>query len=277
MVFFMDDFKKRRVPVTEDDQKKSYYKYYGMDMARPSREQMSKALQGPIDPDRALPFSERNRMFDPGYMEEEVGYCVMPDGTGYVANLTPMPGVTAEMFDWWFAWHPLDNLRYKIWDPEDHYRAETMQAMKYRDQELTFRERYWDTTHYVVEDLGAGPQPVYLNFKYPGSMRFDMQKIGTEACETLVCAQSYGEGFPPFAGPDSSMCHMIRKIDGGVELRTRFWFGWVTEDGKDRKTLPDGFRMPPMGLAAMLLHNIKEFTNLAVILPQVYEKEKDIF
>jgi len=29
----------------------------------------------------------------------------MEDGTGYIANLVYMPGVTVDMFDWWFAWH----------------------------------------------------------------------------------------------------------------------------------------------------------------------------
>ena len=32
-------------------------------------------------------------------------YCVMPNGTGFLANRTEMPGVTPEMFEWWFAWH----------------------------------------------------------------------------------------------------------------------------------------------------------------------------
>ena len=35
-----------------------------------------------------------------------------------------MPGVTSEMLDWWFPWHSVgSDLRYKIWDPEDHYFA----------------------------------------------------------------------------------------------------------------------------------------------------------
>jgi hypothetical protein len=28
--------------------------------------------------------------------------------------------VTAEVIDWWFAWHPLDSLRYRIWYPPQH-------------------------------------------------------------------------------------------------------------------------------------------------------------
>ena len=43
-----------------------------------------------------------------------------PDGVSYVAVRTPMPGVTAEMVDWWFDWHPRDPLRYRVWHPAAH-------------------------------------------------------------------------------------------------------------------------------------------------------------
>lgn len=41
-----------------------------------------------------------------------------------MANRTYMPGVTVDMMDWWFPWHSVgSDLRYKIWDPKDHYFA----------------------------------------------------------------------------------------------------------------------------------------------------------
>lgn len=267
----------KKVPITQEDKKKSYYKYYLEEMAQAPPEKYAKVLAGPINPANALPVHERNRLFDPGYLDGEIGYCVMPDGTGYVANLTTMPGVTAEMFDWWFAWHGLDNLRYTIWDNEDHYRAESMQREKNKNPLLSYKERYWDTTHYVYEDVGMGPSGLYINFKNPGDMGFDESKIGSSACSTIVCANGHGEGNPPFASPDAIMCHFIRDIDGGVELRTRFWMGYTCTNGTAVKTLPDGMRFPPMGPMGLCLHNIKEFTNLAQLLPRVFAEERDNF
>ena len=110
----MSEFATPRVPVAPEDQQRSYYKYYNAPMAPADPQKYAKVLAGPIDPAKALPFQDRNRLFEPGYLEEELGYCVMPDGTGYLANLTQMPGVTAEMFDWWFAWHGLNDRRYTI-------------------------------------------------------------------------------------------------------------------------------------------------------------------
>ncbi len=266
-----------RVPVTDADKEKSYFKYYHEDMVAPPKEHIELALKGPIHPSQALRFQDRNKLFDPGYFDTEVGYCVMEDGTGYVSNLLKMPGVTVEMFDWWFAWHGLDNLRYTVWDPEDHYKAESMQKRKALDPDLTLQEKYWDTTHEVYEDTGLGPEGLYINFKNPGDLGFDMGKVGTEACGTIVCAKGYGKGQPPFASPDTIMCHFVREIEGGIELRTRFWMGWTIENGREVKALPDGIRMPPMGPMALLLHNIKEFTNLAALLPRIYAEEKDNF
>ncbi len=257
---------RRKVPVTEEDKKKSYYKYYLEPMVEPPRENIQKILAGPIDPAKALHVHERNRLFEPGYFEEEIGYCVMPDGTGYIANLVKMPGVTGEMFDWWFAWHGLDNLRYTIWDNEDHYRAESMQKEKANDPLLSYQERYWDTTHLVYEDVGMGPENIVIHFKNPGDMGFDTSKIGTSACSTIVC----GNG-------GAIMCHFIRPIEGGVELRTRFWMGWTVRNKIAYKVLPDGVRMPEEPLKALALHNIKEFTNLAALLPRIFPEERDNF
>ena len=33
----------------------------------------------------------------------------------------PMPGVTVDMLDWWFAWHSLASMHYGIWYPPGHF------------------------------------------------------------------------------------------------------------------------------------------------------------
>lgn len=273
----MEGRKNPKVPVSDADRQKRYFKYYNEEMAQAPPEKYAQVLAGPINPQKALKFKDRNDLFKPGYLDIEIGYCVFEDGTGFVANLTKMPGVTAEMFDWWFAWHGLDNLRYTIWDPEDHHQAESMQKERAKDPDLSYREKYWDTTHYVIEDIGMGPESLFINFKNPRDLGFDASKIDTEACSTIVCAKGAGKGQPPFGGTETIMCHFMRDIEGGVELRTRFWMGWTYNDGRDVKDLPDGMRMPPMGPMGLCLHNIKEFTHLAALLPRIFPEEKNNF
>ena len=64
--------KRRKVPVTEQDKKKSYYKYYLEPMVEPPAENIQKVLAGPIDPAKALPVHERNRLFEPGYLKRKL-------------------------------------------------------------------------------------------------------------------------------------------------------------------------------------------------------------
>ena len=61
----------------------------------------------------------------------EDGVIRNPDGQLVVACLTEMPGVSAAMWDWWFAWHSYTSERYRLWHPRDH--VETSIADDRRD------------------------------------------------------------------------------------------------------------------------------------------------
>ena len=78
--------------------------------------------------------------------------------------LTPMPGATVEMIDWWFAWHPLLPLRYKLWNPGYHFDLQINETDRKRltDKTIPIRERNWGCSHLVTEDCsvpGAPPTP----------------------------------------------------------------------------------------------------------------------
>ena len=53
--------------------------------------------------------------------------------------------------------------------------------------------------------------------------------------------------------------------------------GYHVVNGKPEKMFPDGFRIPLDGVKCLMMHNIKEFTNLAAILPEVYAEFYDDF
>lgn len=89
--------------LTESEKKKPFAKYFHRPMTPPPKEAGDALAKGPIDPSLALPIQDKDKLLDSGYLPCERGYCVMPDGTGFVAGLTKMPGVTMEMLDWWFV------------------------------------------------------------------------------------------------------------------------------------------------------------------------------
>lgn len=261
-----------RPPLTAEEKQKSYAKYYDRPLAPIPQEKLNILAAGPVDPAKALTIQNKNDLFKPGYLECEIGYCILPDGTGFVANLTEMPGVSGEMFDWWMAWHSLDDLRYKIWDPEDHFYARAQD----RDQVLnakTMPEKTWGVKHTVLEDIGMGADDLIIAFEKPADVGYDQAKVGTNLCSALICAN----GYDPKPGPGmvAFMTHFVRDIPGGCELRSRFWMGYQIQDGKVVRAIPEGVSIPEEMAKNLLAHNCKEYSNLAVLLPSVYAEEKD--
>ncbi len=261
------------VPVSEEEKKSPLYKYFLRELAPAPQEKYDAIAKGPMDPKDALQAPDLNKLFDPGYLPGEFGWCVLPDGTGTVANVTPMPNVTVEMFDWWFAWHGVQPMRYKIWDPEDHFYCQTRNMDQALDGSLTMKERYWNTTHDVKESmLGDGEEhasDIVISFRDPADVGFDPEKL-KDFKGTIVCA----------GGPENPviMCHFVRPLEsGGIELRTRFWFGYAIIGGRPVKVLPEGMRIPEKQLEDLLTHNVREYTNMAAILPEVYAEFKDQF
>ena len=144
------------------------------------------------------------------------------------------------------------------------------------DPNVSIADKCYDVDHLVTESLVLGEEPtqVLIGFKNPASMGYDTSKIFTDACSFLVCANVWIDG------PDGSkapvvMTHMARDIEGGCELRSRFWLGYQIIDGKAKKMIPDGMVFPEIVVSNLLGHNFAEFTNLAAILPSVYAEEKD--
>ncbi len=64
----------------------------------------------PLDPKLAIKAENMLDLLKPtGYEKQEFGYCMMEDGTGYMATYMTHPNTTPEMLSWWFRWlniHP---------------------------------------------------------------------------------------------------------------------------------------------------------------------------
>ncbi len=252
------------VPITEEERNGPLYKYFAREMAEPNPKKYE-LTQEPVDfPDEeSLP--NLNNLFNPGYMPVELGYGYLPDGCALLANLTDFPGCTPEMFDFWFAWHPIESMRYKIWNREQHYYCQTMNPEIALDKTKSLRERLWNTTHDIEEDCNMGKQPLKIKFANPVDIGFDPEKFA-KFDGTIICSAA------------GNMIHFFRRTENGCALRTRVFFRYKIENGKPVKMLPPGMKFPTLEpVKALLHHNIKEFTNLAAILPEVYAEFYDDF
>lgn len=255
------------VPITPADMAEEEYKYFLRDMVPPAPGVYERIETAVLSPEKALRIENMNDLFLDGYLDGEFGYAQLEDGSLVVANLMKMPNVTVEMFDWWFAWHGLKPIRYKLWDKDEHYDISTQNPERRRDLSIPLKERIWDTVDFAVEENPVdGPHTVAIHFRDPADIGFDREKL---SCfdGTIVCAAD--EKAPVV------MCHFVRPIEGGIELRSRFWMGKCIVDGKPRSALPEGVKMPLAIGKNVLTHNNKEFSNLAAILPEVFEEFKD--
>ena len=90
----------------------------------------------------------------------------------------------------------------------------------------------------MLEDIGPGPDELVLEFRYPHELGYEEEKVGTDACAALICAN--GHGPVPGQGVAAIMTHFVREIPGGIELRSRFWIGYGLVDGRLVKLVPDG-------------------------------------
>jgi len=261
--------------LTAAEKAKPFASFYDIPLTPAPQEVFDLLDKGPINPADALPIDQRNELLEPGYLPTERGYCIMPDGTGFVAGLTKMPGVTSEMIDWWFAWHGLEGLRYAIWDTDDHYDIHVAPEDLERrlNPKLSLRERNWNTTDIVTEDVGTGSMVLDISFISPEDFGYDMDSFNKGA--TTAISANLG----PHEPKSRLVCfsHVAREIPGGIELRSRFWIGWNIVD-KIPVRVDQG--VPAEVIAGLCkglaYHCPKEYHNLAAILPKVYVQNAHI-
>lgn len=223
-----------------------------------------------ILPAEAVPFAERSKLLSDENAGRKDGYTVMPDGTGYVSDTMQMPGVTAEMIEWYIVWRGLAPQNYAAVNPEKYISAVSMQKGRFEDEDLIGAEKYWDTTQTVIQRKAMGTSTEYVNFKCPSDVGFDRNMLAGSHTAGLICARVYAEGQPPQAGPDYFVCHRILEKNDGIEVRSKYWIGWTVRYGKDYKQLPDGFHMPPVFAMETLLKNRQELADIARALPELY-------
>lgn len=128
---------------------------------------------------------------------------------------------------------------------------------------MPWAEKTWGVTHDIMEDIGLGMERLLLQFCKPSDLGYDMSKIGTSACAAMVCA--VGKSSSP-----ALMTHKVVPAEGGVWFKSHFWMGYGLDgDGSWSSWCPTATRCPRCP-PALFGHNIKEFSNLAAILPSLY-------
>ena len=253
-----------------------YYTDYPLHYPNPLYAQLLD--KGSMDPADALKLDNWMDLFEvEGYMKTEYGYCMLPDGSGYIANYSVIPGnVTPEMRMWYVKWFNIHsknlpegcgNIRYKLWNQVDHidhglvdgdfkkgiYTLETLDMGRTgKDKAIRSIRHNFDIRHYGF------PEDRYQELMDAG--------VGITSCwESFDCPGSH------------LVLSVTRKCPlGGIETCSREWIGYRAENGKfvwDSET-PD-FMLCEQYLRDVLVHNTVEQQHLASFLPDLYNEYHD--
>jgi DAPG hydrolase PhiG domain len=268
---------KRYLGYHEADTAKPYAKYFREDVLPMQSHVPEVLLTGMAPTEYGYDIEDAPRMLSkPGYHKMETGWTTLDSGVVVVNCLTDMPGVTGEMWDWWFAWHSCESARYKLWHPEAHqYTA--VGELRLADHTLTDRQRYIDNVSYVDEYVGGILRPLAIRFLDPSKLGFEDSSPGS-----TVIAARVGLSVAPIAF--GWIVHQVRATDSGAEMRSRFFLNHPQHldlPATSIVTPPTG-RSPVEEVDAkslgvgLLSHCAIEMNHLASFLPALYEEFKDI-
>lgn len=260
---------KKKAGYSPEDYTSAYAGYYDetiVNLAPP----VQYALDNTPFPTGALPpFSEAAYLEEEGYTNVEIGYTEEPDGSAHVAMLTPMPGVTPEMWDWWFGWHGCRDSRYKLWHPKSHVSA----VWEDGKDDVAYIGR----TSLIEEYIGEEFTHAAIQFKQPTEFGFSFEALKDPSQAVYVCARI---GHPSLPLDYGYLVHQIRAVEGGSEMRSRFWMGGqyihVRKDGKVAELVSSFVqkmrKLPPAFARDLTVHCSEEMNHLAAFLPKLYSE-----
>ena len=206
-------------------------------------------------------FEDRNEILTNPDLQMETGFGKMENGDYLVSMYCPMPGMTKEMIDWWFWWHPQADERYRLWFPGEHFSIKTEK----KDADYfsgTTTPPFRPVTHYPTERVGSMRMPLRIDFVTPEQFGFSPEIMREQRVSTVVCGH-----VGAFRGAiyHTEMAHIYFEREDGLFMVSRFWIGRLMKNGLLRKAI-----LTEELARGMATHCCIEYRNLAAKLPRLY-------
>lgn len=254
-------------------------KYYDLPLYPPGPRELQLIDSCPIDQKLAIRVEDFTDLLQPtGYSKAEYGYCMMDDGSGYMATYTVFPTCTPKMLGWWFRWlniPPKDqpegtgNLKYKIWCPPDHWTHGFINGEDSADGVFSVESI----------DLGQGEEKVYFLRKPFDLKQYGLRKEREQALKDAGCwidcatVTFHSPKAPHEAYPGTYLWLTLSRHcpQGGMEKLTRLWIGYTVADGEIYfdKTTPASMLCEDY-MRTFQVHMTVEAQHLSKFLPELY-------
>lgn len=257
-----------------EDRARPYAKYMAAHTAPVPAPVATAYRHGPTPSEQIPEFSALASDLSPhGVAAVETGYGHTTSGAVWVAVHTEMPGVSAAMWDWWFAWHTAESARYKLWHPDAHLYCGI--ARDRSAEQICDREKYIGNIAYVDEYIGPKLQQLAIAFTDPRAHGFDVPDQ-----HTIILGRVGSIVAPVDLG---WLAHQVRPTPAGCEMRSRFYLnlhGLHQPDlARAAQAIERGPAVDPRDLVLdvdlareLLLHCGQEMNHLAGFLPQLYHE-----
>lgn len=246
-----------------DDADTEYGVFFDPEMAALPAHVVDALHHGPQADQTLLRFDCAAELLDDGYQQTENGYGRSADGGVQVSVRTDMPGVTAQMWAWWFGWHGSDTRRYKLWHPRAHASA--------RWADGGGDGHYIGRTSLVGEYIGSAYLRAAIRFVDPASIGLLDARLGDSVA---VCARLASPDVPVEIG---WLIHHVRPTADGAEMRSRFWLGGSHISVRRGNGMASKVIRPVVARVApdprdLLVHCAQEMNHLARFLPELHAR-----
>lgn len=267
--------KMQQLTITE--QQMPLYKFY-QPMKDLPEDVKKEIFAPPIDPSEAVQPENFLDWLQPmgKYTDHENAYCMFPDGSGYIATYMKIPDhVNIKALFWYLNWlnfHPKSqpegtgNLRYKIWNPADHW---DHYYINWKDKSMGIH-----TTESL--DMGEGDRQ-YDTIRHAYDLReygLTQEKIDEIEASGISCPLSSDWESFDFEGAHLTLGQIRKRPDGGFERRSCEWIGWMP--GKDGKI--ERVEKTPCDeayLRKVAYHTLIEWYHIMGFINELYEEYKD--
>lgn len=177
-------------------------------------------------------FENKNDILKDENLQRQVGYEKFPDGSYLVSMVCSMKNITIDMINWWFWWHPQEDIRYQAW--------------------------------YPVEKIGKSKIPLSIEFVKPEKFGFSKSIMRENDIPLILCGHV---GVNKGCIKHTEMAHIFKSTEDGLLLISYFWIGKTLKNKMLRKiVLTDKTAMD------MAKHCCIEYRNLVEILPDLYKE-----
>lgn len=254
---------KKLPPLSPEDEKKPYAKYYyeGRDEIVDPEVLKAIAPGNPIPVSKAVYPEDWPKLLEPGCEKPAIGYCLLPEGVAYACARTEMPNVTLDMESWFMPWVMGDSkLRYMIWYPGAH-------------------GAHYD--NYAVEDFGEGMTDLVLG-KRPTMEMLGLPENPSEKNPRILRVMSRnGQGRLCSATDENAincsvMLHILFALDGGgLERWSISYSGAHVEYGHLVPKRYPGEVITEENGRQTASHLFYEYRRQSILLPKLYAEYKD--